>query len=126
MMEESDVYPRNSWSRKWLLATQSVSRKLDFSAYHLPIEPSKAGEEETWDAETEIFKDKGPIFIIENSHTVYKLLDGGNFLWGNALARIGGTSEDAQNYSTTFNRNDSQPDQNAIVFDYLWWFGFKR
>ena len=61
-----------------------------------------------------------PLFIFtEQSNTAYNWLDAGNWMWGNAVNRIGGTREDAQSWSRSYNKNDSDADWRAILSGWL-------
>lgn len=125
MMEESDIYERNYVNRRYFTATQSYSGNMDFTVFHLSIDMAKAGLGYTWNFDNELMKDKGPIFIIDNQHTVYNYFDAGNWLWGNAVNRLGGTQTDALNWARKFNFKDSQADLNAIQNGWFYEEGFR-
>jgi len=120
MMKESGIKHTNWMNRAYMALTESNAGEMDFSVYHLSTELDKAGEGRRWDVNLEIMEDKGPIFIISNQRTVYNLLDAGNWLWGNAINRTGGSYVLAKKWSTIFNSKDSDADQRAIQMG--WWF----
>ena len=124
MMNESGVENKNYVSRRIFTATESTGGKMDFTAYHLSIETSH-GANGVWDFDTELLKDKGPIFIMGDQKKAYNLFDAGNWLWGNAVNRLGGSSMDAKDWSLWNDPNDSPADQRAIQNGWFYKDGFK-
>ena len=114
MMKESHVkYGRGKSSIAW----ESVGGELDFSMYHLSliVGLNSDAPADFWDVKSEILKDKGPLFIFPNSTTAYNLLDAGNWLWGNAMHRMGYTLKDALEAAKRYDPNDPSADQKAIT-----------
>ena len=113
-MKESHVkYGRGKASIAWA----SVGGELDFSMYHLSVIVGLNSDapDDFWDVKSEILKDKGPLFIFPNSNTVYNLLDAGNWLWGNAMHRMGYNLKDALEAAKRYDPNDPSADQKAIT-----------
>ena len=125
MMKESRVEYKNYVSRRIFTSTESTGGKMDFTAYHLSVETSH-GANDVWDFDTELLKDKGPIFIMGDQKKAYNMFDAGNFLWGNAVNRLGGSSVDAKSWSLWNDPNDSQADQRAIQNGWFYQAGFRQ
>ncbi|GHE72294.1 RHS repeat-associated core domain-containing protein [Roseivirga thermotolerans] len=137
MMSESGVSHKGSRAGRLLFAAwySGPGGKMDFSAYHLPIDLAKGGaatlgangEVQTLWNDSELFKnDQGPMVIFNNTSRAYNYLDGGNWLWGNAVQRLGGTQKNAINWSKTYNPGDSGADQYAIQEGYFYAAGFRE
>ncbi|WP_166923995.1 hypothetical protein [Flavobacterium poyangense] len=113
MMNESDVSHRNYLSRRYFALTESVGGKIDFSIYHLPIVIAENGFDHIWSFDS-VSKDRGPIFLFQNSNTAYNHMDAGNFLWGNAMKKLGFTNEEAVDAAKGYNKDDTDADIKAI------------
>jgi hypothetical protein len=119
MMKDSDIKPRDFLGRRWFAATESVGGKMDFSVYQLPLYVAeKTGNPWRWSAYDVGIKGeekRSPFFILGQEKTnAYNWLDSGNWLWGNAVNRLGGTSSDADKWARSYNRKDSFADLKAI------------
>jgi hypothetical protein len=117
MMTESGVDHKNYFSRNYFALTESVGGKIDFSMYHLSVVLAENNTSHIWDVNS-ILKDKGPLFLLPNSKTSYNLMDTGNFLWGNAMKRLGFTNQETTDAAKGYNKNDSNPDLKAINAGY--------
>ncbi len=112
--KESGIEKMNWFSRNYKALTESNGGKMDPSAYSLPIMLKDAGEGGTWSAK-EIFSDKGPLFINQNSgYRVYNYLDEGNWMWGYFMVGIGFNTQEALEGAKKYNSNDTKADLNAI------------
>jgi len=119
MMTESGIHKKNWISRNYYAATESNGGRMDFSDYHLSVE-IHTHEPYTWGIQTELFKDKGPLFIfigntVLDSNNVYNTFDAGNFLWGYAMSRLGFSLESTTSGAMNFNSNDTEADIYAII-----------
>ena len=111
MMKESNVKKgRGRLSIAW----SSVGGELDFSVFHLSVVIAKSSLADYWDTK-DILNDKGPLFLMPNSSIAYNLLDAGNFLWGNAMHRMGYSLEDSLKYAMKYDKKDPKADQIAIT-----------
>ena len=126
IMRESGAEPMSYLGRRWFAATESGSGKMDFSSYHLSTELRIAGEAYRWDGKS-ILYDNGPspFFTVQGHHTAYNLMDMGNWLWGNAVNRIGGSSNDARSWSLWNDANDTPADQRAIQTGWFFQEGYQ-
>ncbi|MCL9805438.1 DUF6443 domain-containing protein [Flavobacterium amniphilum] len=113
MMDESDVRYRNYLSRRFYALTESVGGKIDFTVYHLNVVIAENGFAHIWDFNS-VSKDKGPIFLFPGSNKAYNHMDAGNFLWGNAMRKLGFTNQQAIDAAKGYNKNDSNADIKAI------------
>ncbi|WP_245549997.1 RHS repeat domain-containing protein [Haliscomenobacter hydrossis] len=120
MMEDSKVKYKNAASRWLFTLRQSVGGYIDFSVYQFPVfVAEKTGSASTWQPNdlglTGGGEKRSPFFIFGNDKaTAYNWLDGGNWLWGNAVNRLGGSKENANNWARSFNKGDSAADLKAI------------
>jgi hypothetical protein len=112
MMSDSHVKKdRNRISIAW----ESVGGELDFAVYHLVQVIAKVMLPTYWNFEKEILKDKGPLFIMPNYDKVYNLLDAGNWLWGNAMNRMGYALKYSLEAARKYDNYDTNADQRAIT-----------
>lgn len=78
------------------------------------------GEGETWNPETELFKDKGPMFIFQgDGYQAYNYLDAGNFIWGNFMSTLGYSLGETKSAAIKFNPNDTKADGRSIQNGFL-------
>ncbi|WP_255424450.1 RHS repeat-associated core domain-containing protein [Apibacter sp. HY039] len=112
--KESCIEKMNWISRNYKALTQSNGGKMDPSAYSLPRMLADVGEGGTWTS-TEIFTDKGPLFINQGGgNRAYNYMDEGNFMWGYFMVGIGFTTNEALDGAKKINSNDTKADLNSI------------
>ena len=112
MMAESHV-TKGRWrlSIGW---NSTDGRELDFAPFHLSRYLQPENLKGFWSAK-ELFEDRGPFFILPNSKTVYNTFDAGNWLWGNAMNRMGYSLKDTLRYAKMYNSDDTNADTRAIT-----------
>lgn len=120
IMKNSKIDSKNIISRTFYAATEAVGQmdfgKLYFDKKSDIYNPSynKVGDNEP----------QG-LFIFGSNSTVYNALDAGNFLWGNAMKRLGfgiTTAIWGSNYNNwmSYDTLDSKADQNAIKAGFVY------
>lgn len=117
MMNESDVRYRYYFTRRYYALTESIGGKIDFSTYHLNVVIAENGYDHIWGFNS-ISKDKGPIFLFQGLDTSYNHMDAGNFLWGNAMKKLGFTNQETVDAAKGYNKDDSNADIKAINAGY--------
>ena len=103
-MDESKMEGENLVSRWFTAATQSEN-KMDFGVRYLKANPTK--------------DNTGGFVVFGSKNKAYNLLDGGNFLWGQGMKRLGfdlSTSKFGADANEGF--NDTPTDQKAIEDGY--------
>ncbi|WP_185117000.1 hypothetical protein [Chryseobacterium indologenes] len=114
---DSDIYKRGAVGR-YVFATweSTLGGKMDPSMYNLSDFLLQQGEGTTWNPETEILKDKGPLYIFQgDGYQAYNHMDAGNFIWGNHMRGIGFNLMDTVNGAKRFNKNDTKADIRSIT-----------
>lgn len=99
IMNASNIENENFVSRMYTAATQSEDR-MDFGVKYLDSSPTK---------------DDGGFVVFGDQNTAYNKADGGNFLWGQAMKRMGfdlSTSQSGAQDNEGF--KDTEGDQRAI------------
>lgn len=116
VMSKSDIKRKSMLSRWYFAASESVTEKMDFNlSYTLPsqgVEPQGGGDVKS----VEGF---GGFMLFGNHHTAFNLNDAGQFLWGQAMNRLGFDYSNAKIGSQSFARTfefawDTSADQKAI------------
>lgn len=105
--------------RYWYAWTESTGGDLDLAyqglgARYLDNHPiwGSGYMRELWSRDN---SDPGIFFLVHGTGRAFNFKDGGNFLWGNGMHRIGFDYQTTRWGSLRNNPNDSQTDQNAIM-----------
>ncbi|GGH19455.1 hypothetical protein GCM10011418_23900 [Sphingobacterium alkalisoli] len=125
MMNESGVEKMHWLFRPLFTLANSHGGPLDFSVYHLPryFDDTLV---ENYNFDTELLKDKGPIYIFNNYGTAYNMFDAGNWLWGYAQQTLGTSSGQSIKWGTLYNYQDSKADKRAITEGWSYGAGFRK
>jgi RHS repeat-associated protein len=105
IMDESDMKKQNAVSR-WLTAATQSENTMDFGVEYLGANPTKDND--------------GGFVVFQGKEVAYNLLDGGNFLWGQGMKRLGfDLSTAAMGAQAHEWFRDSNSDQRAIRAGYM-------
>jgi hypothetical protein len=132
MMVESGINRKGAINRSVFTMLESVGGKMDFSVYHLPRYVAlESNNEIFWQPSdlgigVEGGEKRSPFFVLGNDRvTAYNWLDAGNWLWGNAVNRLGGSYKDADRWAKSYNKGDSFADLDAISNGWFYYAGFR-